>query len=259
VLTPAETLAAYGPPPADAPADVAHMTEAELAALANTSADPAARAKAAQTLLARAHSGAEFAALAQVSAPGIAFALKGGAPIEDPVMFATAAAAAGDVATAQALRAGIEQGKAPDSDPLQLALLDAVIALTGDAPAGPVLDRLVERGAQGDPKLRARAQAAALLLQADGQPLSPQASAEFAGFDTPGPKASAERLAALARAGAQKHAGEAALLALSIAEQQPSGPTVADRALIVSALRQAGLGADARAVALEGVLQLMRP
>ena len=41
--------------------------------------------------------------------------------------------------------------------------------------------------------------------------------------------------------------------------QQPDGITLADRAAIVSALRQAGLEDDARAIAMEGLLALARP
>lgn len=259
VVTPEEALAAYGPPPADGSAAFAKKTEAELSVLAQTSADPVIREKAVATLLGRARNGTEFAALARIAAPGIAVVVKAGAPIDDPVAFALASATAGDVATAQTIRGGIEQDKVPGSGPLDLAMLDAVIALAADAPAGPVLDRLVERGTVGDPKLRVRAQSAALLLQAAGQPLSPAARAEFAGFDTPAPKASAERLAALAQAGADKRGGETALLALSIGEQQPAGLSVADRAAIVSALRASGLGPDARAVGIEGLLLLQRP
>jgi hypothetical protein len=254
-----ETLAAYGPAPADPPGDLAKATEAGLAILANSSADPLVRRSAITNLLGRARSGTEFAALARESAPGVAFVLKAGIPLDDPVLFASAAAAAGDVETARAIRGGVEQDKAPGSGPLDLALLDAVIALQASAPAGPVLDRLVERGGTGDPKLKARAQSAALLLAAAGQPMSAQARTEFAGFDTPAPRASAERLAALADAGAGHRPGEAALLALSIAEQQPSGVSVSERAAMVSALRAAGLDQDARAIAVEGLIGLQRP
>ena len=56
-----QTLAAYGPPPAESPADFSRKTEAELAALANGSPDPGVREKAISALLGRARSGPELA------------------------------------------------------------------------------------------------------------------------------------------------------------------------------------------------------
>ncbi|PVM71900.1 hypothetical protein DDF65_22655, partial [Caulobacter radicis] len=49
--------------------------------------------------------------------------------------------------------------------------------------------------------------------------------------------------------------GEAAVLALSVAaDAGAAGPAAADRARIVAALNRAGLAADARALAVEGLL-----
>jgi hypothetical protein len=273
-LLPAETVRAIyvpaptglesvsdGPAPptlADLSAQPGAVAEAALWTLAAKSADPVVRAAAATAILRRAKTPAEFQALARLTAPAIAEAVKAGAPLEDPVLLATASAAAGDVATGSAIRGAIEQDKTPASGPLDLALLDAAIAISADKPAGPVLDRLIERGTVGDAKLRARAQAAALLLAACGQAMSPSARAQFMAFDTPAAKTSPQRLMTLALDGADKRAGEAVMVSLSLG-LQPGGPGVADRAQTVSALRQAGLADAARALALEGLIALQRP
>jgi hypothetical protein len=71
-------------------------------------------------------------------------------------------------------------------------------------------------------------------------------------------KAPAGRDLALDLAAADKRMGETALLALWTCAETPAagGLAPADRARIVRALRRAGLAADARAFALEGLLAL---
>jgi hypothetical protein len=233
-------------------------SEAALWTLADRSADPVVRAQAATALLKRTKTAGEFDAMARLTAPAIAFAAKANAAMEDSVLLATASAAAGDLATAGAIRGAVEQDKAPGSAALDLALLDAIIAARSGQPAGPVLDRLIERGAVGDAKPRARAQAAALLVAALGDPMSAEARAQFAGFDTPAAKISPERAQAMMLAGLEKRRGEAAMLAVSVGLQQPSGPAPAERAQIVSSLKAAGLNDGARAVAVEGLVALAR-
>jgi hypothetical protein len=262
-LAPPDAAGGAGAPPPPTVADLADKpgaeSEAALWAIASQSPDPVQRGQAADAILRRAKGAAEFEALSRLVDPAIAFTVKANAPLQDPVLLATAAAAAGDAAAAQAIRGGIEQDKSADSTPLDLALLDAIMAVSADKPADPVLDRLVERGAVGDAKLRVRAQAAALLLAAAGASMSPQARAQFAAFDIAAAKAAAGRAAALDLAGSGHRPGEAAILAISIGLQQPSGLTAADRANIVSALRRSGLPGEARAVALEGLIGLARP
>jgi len=233
--------------------------EAALSTAAALTGDPAVRQAATLALLRRAGSPAEFQALARLVQPRVAELVQAGVALEDPVLFAAASAAADDAATAQAIRGTIEQNAAPDSGPLELALLDAMIATAARKPSGPVLDRLVERGTLGDARPKARAQAAALLTAATGASLSAAARAQLATFDVPAAKATPARLTALDMAGDGKRSGEAALLALSIAAQQPAGLGVADRAAIVRALSAAGLDADAANVALEGLVALQRP
>ena len=239
--------------------DTTARAEAALSTAAALTGDAAVRQAAVLALLRRAKSPVEFQAMARLVQPRIAELVQAGVALEDPVLFAAASAAAGDPATAQAIRAGIEQNTAPDSGPLELALLDALITTAARAPSGPVLDRLVERGALGDAKPKAKAQAAALLTAATGAPLSPGARAQLATFDVPAAKATPARLTALAMAADGKRPGEAALLALSIAAQQPAGLGVADRAAIVRALTAAGVTVEAAAIALEGLVALQRP
>jgi hypothetical protein len=199
---------------------------------------------------------------AATPAPAVAAALASAEPgvavwnIENgpgPLRAAMAAVAAGDLAGAQALRAGLTADATPVND---LALLDALIAAASGKPDGPTLDRLVERGAVSDAKARGKMQNAAILLAALGAPMGPQARGEFAKFAAAEPgKATVARGLALDLAGEARLMGETALLALWIsADAGAAGPPIGDRARIVRALRLAGLEPDARAFAVEGLL-----
>ncbi|MDP3659187.1 hypothetical protein [Phenylobacterium sp.] len=170
---------------------------------------------------------------------------------------ALAALGAGDLARAQAMRAAMVQDQIPNTGPVDLAILDAAIAAATGAADGPTLDRLVERGGMGEAKARVRAQSAALLLAALGSPLGPDSRGELAAFTAGESKAPAARALALELAGEQKLLGESAMLALwTAADAGAAGPALGDRVRIVRALRAAGLEADARAFALEGLLAL---
>ena len=170
-----------------------------------------------------------------------------------PLQAAVAAVAAGDLAQAQSLRAGLIADAIPPND---LALLDALIAAASGRPDGPTLDRLIERGSVGEAKARGRMQNAAIIFAAFGAEMSPQARGEFAKFaGAESGKATVARGMALDLAGEAKLPGETALLALWIsAEAGAGGPATGDRARIVRALRSAGLEEDARAFAVEGLL-----
>ncbi len=181
---------------------------------------------------------------------------------------AVAAAAAQDAslppptrqaAANRALHDDVAQGVGSNAAPLDVALSDAMTAVSGGQAAGPALERLVDLGADPDPKVRARAQAAALILAAAGQPMSAAARGRFAAFDIPGSKTAAARTQALRLAGEGKRPGEALLLAVSISSQQGGALSAADRANIITAFGQAGLSADARGLALEGLIGLGRP
>ncbi|MFN3523426.1 MAG: hypothetical protein ACK4YQ_14360 [Phenylobacterium sp.] len=198
-------------------------------------------------------------------APAVAAALSGEAPVSATWTLpsgpgladaAMAMLAGGDVAGARLIRAGLMRDE-PGVSAQDLALLDAMLAAATGTPDGPTLDRLLERGGVGDAAGRARMQAAALYLAALGAPLSPEGRGELAAAAAGEAKAPPARTLAMDLAAEQKLMGETALLAIwTSADAGASGPAPADRARIVRALRQAGLEADARAFALEGLIAL---
>lgn len=196
-----------------------------------------------------------FVESARTSAPSIAILARADAPLRDPVLFARAALAAGDLPTSQLIRSRLTQDQIPGATITDLALLDAMISAASGKPDNQTLDRLVERGAQNG--VKSPAQPAALLLASLGGAMSPEARAQFAGFDVGKPAAATARLVLIEDAAAAGRMGETALLALSVAaEAGATGPGVADRAAIARGLARAGLTADARAVVVEGLLAL---
>ena len=198
---------------------------------------------------------AAFTDAAQAGLPAIAALAKADAPLEDPVLLARAALAAGDLATAQAIRAKLTGDTIPGATTTDLALLDATLAAAEGKKDSQILDGLIERGVQGGAK--SPAQSAALILASFGGALSPEGRASLATFDPGKSAAPAGRLVVLDDAAAAGRQGEAALLVLSIAaDAGPSGPGPVDRARLVRALLKAGLETDARAFAVEGLLAL---
>jgi hypothetical protein len=193
-----------------------------------------------------------FVEAARASAPSIAALATAGGPLQDPVLLARAAVAAGDVASAQAIRGRLTQDVIPGATAADLAILDALIAAGSGKVDNQVLANLVSRGATGKP-----AQAAAVLLSSLGGTMDADTRTQFATFDLGKPAASAARLQVLEDAAGAKRKGEAALLALSLAlDAGASGPAPVDRARIAHALNRAGLSVDARAVVVEGLLGL---
>ncbi|TCS12244.1 hypothetical protein [Caulobacter sp. BK020] len=199
---------------------------------------------------------AAFTEAARAAQPAVAALARADAPLEDPMLLARAALAAGDPATAQAIRGKLTSDTLPaGATAADLALLDATLAAAGGKADSQVLDGLIERGAQGGAK--SPAQPAALILASLGGALGPDARASLATFDPGKSAAPAGRLIVLDDAAAAGRQGEAALLALSIAaDAGPAGPGPVDRARLVRALLKAGLEADARAFAVEGLLAL---
>ncbi|KRA66279.1 hypothetical protein ASD79_03075 [Caulobacter sp. Root655] len=196
-----------------------------------------------------------FVEASKASAASIAVLARADAPLEDPVLLARAALAAGDLATAQAIRAKLTGDTIPNAGPVDLALLDAALAAADGRKDGQTLDRLIERGAQAG--VKSPAQPAALILAALGGTMSPEARAQFATFDPGKSAVSPARLVVMDDAAAAGRQGEAALLALSVsADAGANGPGPVDRARLVRALAKAGLEADARALAVEGLLAL---
>lgn len=196
-----------------------------------------------------------FVDAAHAAAASVAALAAAGAPLQDPVLMARAALAAGDVDSARAIRGRLVQDSIPGASATDLAILDALIAAASGKVDNQVLDNLVARGASSGAK--SAAQPAAALLASLGGSLDAEARAQFAVFDLGKPAASPARLQVLEDAAAAKRKGEAGLLALSIAvDSGPAGPAPVDRARIARALNQAGLTADARAIVVEGLLGL---
>jgi hypothetical protein len=243
-----------------APAVVAAASPALKAALKPADAAPPTDLTAAQAAAVAALRGAKglaaFTDAAKAALPAIAALARADAPLEDPMLLARAVLAAGDPATAQAIRGKLTGDALPaGATTTDLALLDATLAAAEGKKDGQVLDGLVERGVQGGAK--SPAQPAALILAALGGVVSPEARAPFATFDPGKSAAPAGRLIVLDEAAAAGRQGEAAMLALSIAaDAGPAGPGPVDRARLIRALLKAGLEADARAFAVEGLLAL---
>ena len=198
-----------------------------------------------------------YVAAAKMIQPSIAGLIQAKAPLTAPIPVASAAIVAGDLADADAIRAGLTQDQIPGAGPGDLAILDAMLAAAHGRSDGPTLDRLVELGGKGEGASRQRAQSAAAFLYALGAPMNPDARAAFAGFDLALTRLAPARLLILDGAADAGLKGETALVALSIAEDGgASGPAVADRARIVRALARAGLVHNAQAFAIEGLAQL---
>jgi hypothetical protein len=79
-----------------------------------------------------------FVDAAQASKSAISSLAQANAPLEDPVLFARAALAADDLATAQLIRSRLVQDQIPGATAADLALLDAMMsAASGKATASP--------------------------------------------------------------------------------------------------------------------------
>ena len=228
--------------------------EAGLVSLALRQTDPAIAFQAIETLLGRAKTPADFTALSRLARPAVRALAKPDVSLSAPFILARAAVAAGDVDTAKALRARIKI-ETPGGGASDLAILDAAIAALGGAADAQTLDRLAERGAHDGAK--SSTQPAAVIFLALGDPLSADARAEVAGFDIAKGTAAPAKLALMDAAATTHAKGEAAIMALSLAaDAGTAGPVPADRARMAEALRRAGLAADARAYAAEGLLGL---
>jgi hypothetical protein len=245
------------PAMADAPPSITLRIAAGAGGLAPGS--PAAAPRAEPDVLAdlrRANGAPAYVTAAQLALPSIVQLVQAKTPLTNPIQLATAALAAGDAQTAQAIRLGLADTAGTDADPADLAILDAALAVAAGKADPPSLDRLIERGARTG-AAAGRAQASAALAFALGWPADGQARAEFAGFNLGHARASPALLLLLEDAADQGVRGDVALLALSIAEAfGEAGPEAADRAALIRALDRAGLKADAQGFALEGLIAL---
>lgn len=139
------------------------------------------------------------------------------------------------------------------------ALIQAAADTAGtDHPDPAVLQQLIDRaGREASPRTRARLQEAAVILASLEAAPTGASRAALAGFEVTRSAAPAARLIALNLAATAGLKGETALLALQVAQAGgETGPVPVDRFWVVQALERAGLPADARAFAVEGLIQL---
>jgi len=137
-----------------------------------------------------------------------------------------------------------------------LADLAKAIATNQPMGSGVFLGAISEIASSG-PKAAARGQAAIMLAFALDDLASIDARDQLGTFTVGEGKAPLGRDLALDAAGRQKLMGEAALLSLwTCAEAGAGGLALGDRIRIVHALHAAGLEADARNFALEGLIAL---
>ena len=256
IATP-DAYAAVTPAPTAMPADDAPgpVGEATLVALAASTNDLTLKESAIIVLLRRAKDGPEFQALARLVQPAISKLMDAKPVLRQPFMFAMAAASTGDLANARAARAQVGQGSSAPA-PLDLALLDALVAAASDPVDPGVVRGLsgVEAGVEGPAKTRI---AGALALLGGFLPLGPQARFDVSDGDLGAGLAPPRRQLALEQSAEQGRMGDTALYILGTAvEAGPHGPSAGERALMIRALRQVHLDADARALAIEGLVAL---
>ncbi len=239
-------------PPPDAPGAAG---EAALVAVAASTNDLTLKESVIIALLKRSRDGAEFQALARLVAPAMSQLLAAKPVLRQPFMFAIAAAAVGDVASARAAQAEVDlRGAGPQ--PADIAVLDALIA-AASSPADPsAVQALGPLASPRDGPVRARA-ASALALLGALVPLGPQARFDVADADIGAAQVPPGRRLAMEQSAEQGRIGDTALYVLgSCVEAGARGPSPGERALMVRALRQAHLDADARAFAIEGLVAL---
>ena len=254
----ADAYSAVSPVPPDlAAADVPGPAgEAGLVALSQTASDWSLKERAVIAVLRRAKDGPEFLAMSRLTAPSIAQLVGAHAVLREPVLFAMAAAAAGDAPSARAARSLVGQGT-PSPPAIDLALLDALIAAVSDPIPDSASARLQALQTQVDAIGRARAVAAIALLGALGAPTGPDARFAIAASDLGPSRIPPGSLLALDLGAKAGRMGDVGLyVVLMASESGVSGLSVADRAALIRALDRTRLKADARAFAVEGLLAL---
>jgi hypothetical protein len=254
-----QAYAAIQPPPADlAAADQPGPAgEAALVALASATSDLALKESAVMALLKRAHDGPEFQALARLCQPYIAQLLAAGAVLRQPALIALAAAAAGDGADASAALLQLNAKDAAHPLPLDLALLEALVAAASGQGQEAAVQALDAQVGASDAAGKGRAAAGMALLGALGAPVGPQALLDVSAADLGPQSAPPARLQAMELAASQGRMGDVALYVLqSSMEAGPAGPAPGERASLVRALWAAGLKADAQSMAIEGLVAL---
>ncbi len=224
----------------------------------------AGKTDAAQLTLDLAQTQARDAVYGRLMAAKLSGAAPGAASLRNGLDYALSKALKLDLTAAKpapAVAAALS-GADPVEPTFDVGAIDAAIGglggtiATGQPPAQAV-SALIAAAAEADAKTRARLQGAALLVAALTPELSGADRTLLAGFAVPDGKGPVGRSLALDAAGQGKRMGETALLALwTCADAGAAGPALGDRVRIVRALASAGLLADARAFALEGLAGL---
>jgi hypothetical protein len=248
-----------GPALADAPPAIAEHVRAAPGAAApdHIIASPPPSEADVLAALRAAKTPAAYLIAAMAQAPGALALAQPHATLVAPVQIATAALAAGDLASAQQIRAGLVQDTIPGASATDLAILDAAIAVAADKPDPQALDRLAERGMSADSEAKVRAQAAAAIYAPFAGAVGPNARAELSGFDLGAGEGASGAMLALDLAADARAKGDVAMLSLRLAQAGgAAGPAPAARARLERALARAGLVADAKAFALEGLIGL---
>ena len=231
---------------------------ARLYVAARSAADPLERARALASLL-RSDSAAGFRTLSVVTAPELALVEPQGLSPGDRLVLAVAASTV-DAPSAQGLRDSLKVDEPGAVSPADMAILDAIHAAGSPEHAvGEVLDRLIDQGDRFAVADRSRAQAAAAILfgiiNPKPTPLSSMARARLAAFQ-PGPAQHVAGALLAETAVERQAAGEVALLTLIASSADNLG--AADRALLLRALSRVGLGRQARSIAMDGLIPLIR-
>lgn len=246
------------PPPLDIPALSklqGTAAEARLLAISRDTNDLSLREQLVTNLLKRPQSLGDFLALARLTAPQIASLAKANAPTTAPVLLATAALITGDVETGSLIRQGLPAVMASD----EVLLLDAMLTLA-KGPADPDRQDILARlsaATQTMPSqgLLPRRQTAALLTAALTARIAAPVRNQLAQLDTGRLEAPAARLFALDLAAGDQLKAESILSALAILNASGAqGPKLNDRVRLVRGLGLAGLGPDATALAMEGIV-----
>lgn len=229
--------------------------EARLLAIGRDTNDWGQRDQIVTNLLKRGDSLADFMAMARLTAPLIAELAKANAPVTAPVLLATAAVVTGDVETGLALRQSLPAGMATD----EVLVLDALLTLA-KGPTDPDRDAVLERLSRSTRMMPgqgtlSRRQSAVLLTAALTAQVPPAVRTQLARLDTGKLDTSAARLFALDLAADQQLKAETILSALAILNTSGSqGPRLNERVRIVRSLGLVGLGPDATALAMEGLI-----
>lgn len=214
-------------------------------------ANPYAQALAIESGLKRAKPHGEFAAMARLFAPEIANMRADVGTAPAAATFTRAALATGDYRTAQTWRAAADL--APANVPL-LTILDLALAAGANdtTNVAAFADRRIELAGPAGARLASRDLRALVAL---GMPIGANAEAFLA--RTPaavGRKPDPGLMAQLSAASARRAAGEVAIHAALALGDGAESLDATELVIVITAMRDAGIGEAARAVAVEAII-----